>query len=143
MRYLLDTNVLSEVAKPQPDPAVVSWLSSQSRADLAISSLVLGEISSGVAGMPDGDRRTVLEAWLASDLPDQFRHRVLPIDAEVSLTWGRLTAEGRRAGRPLPVVDGLMLATAQTHGLTLVTRNMRDCSERGVTVLDPWAGVTR
>lgn len=119
---------------------MVSWLSAQSRADLAISSLVLGEISSGVAGMPDGKRRADLEGWLSEDLPDQFKRRVLPVNAEVSLAWGRLTATGRRIGRPLPVIDGLMLATAETHGLILVTRNVRDCAGRGVTILDPWTG---
>nr|NIR34549.1 type II toxin-antitoxin system VapC family toxin [Actinomycetota bacterium]NIS28516.1 type II toxin-antitoxin system VapC family toxin [Actinomycetota bacterium]NIU63987.1 type II toxin-antitoxin system VapC family toxin [Actinomycetota bacterium]NIW25785.1 VapC toxin family PIN domain ribonuclease [Actinomycetota bacterium]NIX18391.1 VapC toxin family PIN domain ribonuclease [Actinomycetota bacterium] len=84
-----------------------------------------------------------LERWLAEDLPERFRHRVLPVDGAVSLKWGRLTAEAWTEGRPLPVIDGLMLATASVHGLALVTRNVRDCSGRGVPILDPWTGESR
>ena len=76
--------------------------------------------------------------WLARDLPLRFRGRTLPVDGEVAHRWGELTADGRRIGRPLPVIDGLLLATASAHNLTFVTRNLRDCGDRGVPVLDPW-----
>lgn len=140
MRFLLDTNVLSEPARPQPAPRVVEWMRAQSPLDLAISVLTLGEIAKGVTLLPAGRRREALEGWLASDLPRHFAGRILAADAEVALAWGRLAAEGRRAGRELPVIDGLLLATAAAHGLTLVTRNERDCRDRGVPLLNPWAG---
>ena len=138
MRFLLDTNVLSEPARPDPDEGVIQWFRSLSPLDACISVLTLGEIGKGVSLMPPGTRKDTLRNWLTRDLPLRFRGRTLPVDAEVSLLWGELSAEGRRMGRPLPVVDGLLLATAKAHDLTFVTRNLRDCGDRGVPVLDPW-----
>lgn len=140
VRYLLDTNVLAEPAKPRPDPNVLTWLQAQSPLDLAVSVLTFGEIQEGVSLLPAGARRDALESWLRTDLPRQFTGRVLPVDGEVALEWGRLAAEGRKAGRELPVVDGLLVATCAAHGLTLVTRNERDCGNRGVPILNPWVG---
>lgn len=138
MRFLLDTNVLAEGAKPDPNPQVVEWLRAQPWLDLAISALTLGEIRRGVSLLPGGKRRAALERWLARDLPQQFLDRVLGIDDAVALEWGRLTAVGRQRGRELPVIDGLLLATAAVHGLTFVTRNERDCAHRGVPLFNPW-----
>jgi hypothetical protein len=116
----------------------VTWLREQSALDLAISVLTLGEIRKGVALLPQGARRTALERWLSTDLPRQFLGRVLPIDEPVAEAWGRLAAAGRQQGRELPVIDGLLLATAAVHGLTLATRDEADCADRGVPVLNPW-----
>jgi len=139
MRYLLDTNFLSETAKPFPDPGVLEWTRAQSQLDLLVSVVSFGEIRYGVDIMPIGRRRHAVEAWLTSTLPRQFRGRVLPVDEDVAVKWGRLWAEGRKRGRPLPAVDGLLLATAAVHELTLVTRNERDCADRGVSILNPWS----
>ncbi|MDT8369765.1 MAG: type II toxin-antitoxin system VapC family toxin [Longimicrobiales bacterium] len=139
-RYLLDTNILSEPARPAPAKRVVEWLRSRGSSELAISVLVLGEIAKGVAMMEPGRRKDALTYWLEHDLPERFRGRLLPVDDRVAFEWGRLAAEGRRIGRPLPVIDGLMLATAVAHDLTLATRNIRDCGDRGVPVFDPWRG---
>lgn len=140
MQFLLDTNVLSEAARPEPDLGVARWLEERSALDLCISVLTLGEIRKGILPLADGSRRERLNHWLRADLTRQFTDRILPVDEAVSLAWGRLAAEGRRSGRRLPVIDGLLLATAGVHGLTLVTRNERDCSERGIGVLNPWTG---
>lgn len=140
MRYLLDTNVLTEPAKPLPDPKVVAWLQAQSPIELALSVLTFGEVQKGVSLLTAGARRDALESWLRTDLPRQFLGRLLPVDVPVALEWGRLAAEGRMAGRELPVIDGLLLATCATHELTLVTRNERDCGNRGVPILNPWVG---
>ena len=141
MRYLLDTNVLSEAARAEPDPGVLEWLQARSSLDLDLSVLTLGEIRKGVALLPDGKKRRRLEEWLTVDLARQFTGRLLPVDDAVALAWGGLSAEGRASGRELPVIDGLLLATAAVHGLTFVTRDERDCGERGVPVLNPWRGV--
>ena len=138
MTFLLDTMVVSEPAKPKRNAAVISWLDEQIATDLAISVLTLGEIARGVARMDDGNRKRRLRKWLTTELPAQFESRVLPVDREVAQTWGELTAEADRAGRPLPVTDGLLLATAKVHGLTLVTRNVDDLQDRGVGVLNPY-----
>jgi hypothetical protein len=138
VRYLLDTNVLSEAGRPEPAAGVVAFLDDAPALDLAISTLTVGEIRQGVLQLDPGKRRRRLEKWLAVDLLRQFSGRVLPVDEAVALAWGRLAAAGRQSGRRLPVIDGLLLATAEVHGLTLVTRNVRDCGDRGVAVLDPW-----
>ena len=134
MRFLLDTMVISEPARPRPDPKVLAWLSGQASPDLAISVLSLGEVANGVERMADGHRKRELGRWLENELPGLFRDRVVWIDQEVAIEWGRLAA--RRAG--LPVIDGLLVATAAAHRLTLVTRNVRDTAGLGVAVIDPW-----
>lgn len=139
MRYLLDTNVLSEAVKPRADAGVTEFLANRSPLELAISVLTVGEIRTGVMLLPGSRKRRRLEEWLRVDLLRQFTGRVLAVDEAAALAWGRLAAAGRREGRPLPVIDGLLLATAEVHGLTLVTRNERDCAGRGVPVLNPWS----
>jgi predicted nucleic acid-binding protein len=138
MRYLLDTHVLSEGIKPRPDPGVAAWLTDKSPLDLLVSCLTLGEIRKGVELRGEDARRAQIEHWLGDTLPAQFRGRVLPVDTAVAMEWGRLAARAQGEGRPLPTMDGLLLATASAHGLTFVTRNRRDCADRGVAVLDPW-----
>lgn len=130
--------VVSEPARPEPHALVLSWLDKQMTADLAISVLTLGEIGRGVARLDGGKRKTKLEKWLTAELPAQFESRVLQIDERVAVVWGELTAEADRAGRPLPVVDGLILATAKVHDLTIVTRNEDDFHARGVPMLNPY-----
>lgn len=138
MPYLLDTNVLSEPTRSQPHPGVLAWMRTLDPLESYLSVLTLGEIAKGLALMPPGPRKHALRDWLGHDLPEHFRGRLLDIDAAVARSWGVLDAEGRRIGRPLPAIDGLLLATAKTHRLTFVTRNVRDCGDRGVEVLNPW-----
>ena len=138
MRYLLDTNVISEPFKRVPEPRVVDWLDAQSPLDLHISVLTLGELTMGFEMAPEGKRRNDLQHWVTQDLARHFVGRLLPIDDDVARELGRLCAEGRATGRELPAIDGLLLATARIHGLVLVTRNERDCAKRGVEILNPW-----
>lgn len=138
MSFLLDTNVLSEPAKRAPDANVVAWLEAQSPLDMSISVLTIGELTKGAELLAEGQRRAELLTWIRTDLPRQFVGRIQPVDADVASEWGRLSAEGRARGRELPVIDGVLLATASVHGLTFVTRNAADCVDRGVAVLNPW-----
>ena len=138
MQYLLDTMVLTEPARPSPDQRALAWLGAQEAVECAISVITLGEIRKGVSLLRGGPRRVALERWLQHELPGQFRQRLLPVTDDVALAWGVLTAEGHRRGRPLPTLDGLILATAQVHELTLATRNTRHCADRGVPVINPW-----
>lgn len=138
MRYLIDTNVFSEPAKPRPDRKVLRWAESQPREALAISTVSLGEIRKGLDLLAPGSRRAALERWFTLAVREEFRGRVLSVGKEIALAWGRLAAADQQHGRVLPVVDGLLLATASVHGLTIVTRNEGDFLDRGVPVLNPW-----
>lgn len=139
MRFLLDTNVLSELVKRAPDPRVVAWINSQSSPDLMVSVLTLGELVKGVQSLSPGPRRDALRDWVSVELSSQLVGRLLPVDAAVAAAWGALAAFARRSGRALPVVDGLLLATASANDLMFATRNLRDCEGWGVEVLDPWS----
>ncbi len=130
--------LLSEPAKLKPNGGAVEWLEEQIPLDLAISVVTVGEIARAVARLGEGKRERDLQSWLLRTLPEQFSGRILAIDVAVAHMWGQLTAEGDDAGRPLAVVDGLILATAKVNALTLVTRNMDDFKNRGVNVLNPW-----
>ncbi|HET7552719.1 MAG TPA: type II toxin-antitoxin system VapC family toxin [Gemmatimonadaceae bacterium] len=138
MRYLLDTNVISEPFKRSPDRTVVRWLAEQSPLDLSISVLTIGELTMGFELVPDGKRRDELQRWVTQELPRRFVGRLLNVDDAVAREWGRLSAAGRVNGRELPATDGLLLATASVHSLIFVTRNERDCANRGIATLNPW-----
>ena len=138
MRFLIDTNVVSELLRPAPNQRVMDWLNAQPALDVAMSVLTLGEVERGLTLVPTGRRRSALEKWLNHDLPAQFKGRLLVVDEPVAREWGRLAARAGTSGRGLPVIDGLLLATAAVHGLTFVTRNESDCAARGVPVLNPW-----
>jgi len=136
LSYLVDTNVLSELRRRDPDARVVRWMVDRPPATLYLSVLTLGELRKGVDALPEGDRKRRLLDWLEVELPTYFAGRILPVDTTVADRWGRLLA---RSGRPLPVIDSLLTATAMAHGLTLVTRNLRDFQHPDLPVLDPWA----
>ena len=137
-RYLLDTNVISEPFKRVPESRVVDWLDHRSPLDLYISVLTVGELTMGFEMARVGKRRDELQHWVTQDLARHFVGRVLPIDDDVAREWGRMSAEGRATGRELPATDGLLLATAKIHELVFVTRNERDCANRGVETVNPW-----
>jgi predicted nucleic acid-binding protein len=136
--FLLDTNCISELVRPRPDRRVMEWADAANEASLYLSVLTLGEIRKGLAALPQGTRRTKLETWLEVDLKSRFHDRILPVDAEVADRWGLLTAGAKRKGKPLPVIDGLLAATALHHNLTVVSRNTGDFARAGVAVLNPW-----
>lgn len=138
MSYLLDTNVLSELRRKQPDAQVLRWFAARPASTLFLSVLTLGEIRKGVETVADETRRLRLLDWLETELPAFFSGRLLPVDAAVADAWGRLQAV---AGRPIPAIDSLLAATAQRHGLMLVTRNARDVEGLGVAVVNPWTPV--
>jgi predicted nucleic acid-binding protein len=116
----------------------MDWTKSQPRDSLAISAISLGEVRYGLELLAPGSRRAALEQWIKHVTREHFRGRVLKVSKEVALTWGHLTAADQKRGRVLPIVDGLLLATAAVYGLTIVTRNERDFVDRGIPVLNPW-----
>jgi len=137
--FLLDTNVISELIKPKPEAKVVRWIGSTDENLLFLSVLTLGEIRRGIAALARGARRTVLETWLETRLRPRFAGRILPFDVAVADRWGTVAATAAAAGAPVPVIDGLLAATALHYGLTLVTRNVSNVAGTGVSVFDPWS----
>jgi len=137
--FLLDTNVVSELVKPRPDDHVLRWIEETDESILFLTVLTLGEIRKGVERLRSGRRRGRLESWLQVDLPSRFQDRILPIDAAIADRWGRISAIATAKGKPVPVIDGLLAATAIHHNLTLVTRNSSDVSGTGVATLNPWS----
>jgi len=135
--FLLDTNVISELVRPSPEVKVTAWVAATDENLLYLSVLTLGEIRKGIAALTDASRRVRLEAWLDSHLVVRFAGRILSIDQAVADRWGRLCAKAEPKS-PLPVIDGLLAATALHHNLMLVTRNTKDVEATGVPLFNPW-----
>ena len=137
MTYLLDTNVLSETRKRQPAVGVAEWIAATPSDRMHISVLTLGEIERGIARSRSGgdrDQVAALERWL-QDLQAGFEDRILPVSLPVATAWGRHPQK-----QPLPPIDALIAATARVHGLTMVTRNVKDFEPAGIPVLNPFTG---
>jgi toxin FitB len=136
--YLLDTNVVSEAVKPQPDTKVLQWLQTNSPSHFYISALSIGELEQGIVRSPSPNRAKELRNWLETSLKPGFRNRILGIDELVMTTWGRITGEALNKGRPASFLDSLLTATAITYQFTLVTRNVKDVSMFSLNVFNPW-----
>ena len=138
MKYLLDTCLISELVKKEPNPAVVHWLDEQDEQTLFLSVLNLGELQKGISKLTDGTKKDELQAWVGLDLVERFTGRILDVDLETALCWGRLQGVAEQAGEKLAVMDSLIAATAAAHGLIVVTRNVRDMERCGAKVCNPW-----
>jgi toxin FitB len=138
LSYLVDTNVVSEWAKPVPNPGVVAWLTDTHEDEVFLSVVTLAELRYGTARLPVGKRQKRLSAWLENELPVRFEGRVLPIDARIADECGKLVARGEAAGRPIEAMDAFLAATAEVHQLTLVTRNSVHFHPLVKALLNPW-----
>jgi len=136
--FLLDTNCISELVRPKPEPRVVQWMEAVDEELLYLNVLTLGEIRKGVVGMPQRKRRTRLESWLEADLRARFSGRILTIDSVTADRWGQLAAEAKRKGKTLAVIDGLLAASAIQHNLIVVSRNASGFTGLAIQVLNPW-----
>jgi len=137
--FLLDTNVPSEVTHTRPDPRVTAWLRNQDDGTLYVSVVTIGELRRGFALQPvNSERRRRLERWLEQDLLPWFEGRILPVTKPIAERWGLLDAQCQLRGTPANTADGLIAATALDHGLSVVTRNVKDFMGLGVQILNPW-----
>lgn len=136
--FLVDTNVISEILRPAPDPNVAAWSQQADKQTLFLSVVSMGELRKGVSILPASARRTQLENSIATRVPVWFHGRILPVTQAIAERWGELDGARQVAGRPLNMPDGMIAATALEHGLTVVTRNTKDFAGLGVALLNPW-----
>lgn len=140
--WLLDTNVISELRRPRPDPGVVSFISEQALESLHISVVSLAEIRYGIERVTEPGRRVELSSWLSNRVRPMFENRILPISEEVMLTWRLLVEEGRKAGHTYSQPDLIIAATALQSGFTVVTRDISEFARARAAFYDPWRGET-
>jgi predicted nucleic acid-binding protein len=140
MRFLLDTCLISELVAGRPDPGVVQWIDDIGEEKIYLSAITIGEIKKGIEKLTDSRRKEELREWLEDHLLVRFRDRVLPIDTDVMLVWGELTANLEKQGKKMPAIDSLIAAIAVHEKLSLVTRNEDDFKHIGVPVTNPWQG---
>ena len=138
MNYLLDTCVISEIIKPEPNQKVIGWIAEQSEQHLFLSVIVLGEIQKGISKLSSSKKKAALQLWLQNDLQERFNGRIVPINEDVALNWGIIQASAEQQGKIIPSIDGLIAATAVAYKMTVVTRNVQDMAASGVQLLNPW-----
>jgi toxin FitB len=136
--FLLDTNIPSETVRLRPEPRVTEWIAKQANETLFISVVSIGELRRGFITAPDPHRRVRLERWLENDVLMWFDGRILPVTKEIADRWGVIDGTCLLRGTPANTADGLIAATALDHGLTVVTRNVKDFAIFGVSVFNPW-----
>lgn len=136
--FLLDTNCISELVRPKPEPRVLEWMESTDESLLYLSVLTLGEIRKGAAALQQAKRRTHLETWLEVELQARFAGRIVPVNAAIADRWGLIAADAKQSGKELSVIDGLLAATALHHNLTVISRDTRNFTNARVQVLNPW-----
>jgi predicted nucleic acid-binding protein len=136
--FLVDTNVISEFIKPQPDLQVIRWLDAADPESLFVSVITFGELRLGIEDLPAGKRRAALEEWFEQGLPAWFDSHLLPVTKAIADRWGRVFIAAKRRGVSITMADGLIAATAIEHDLVIATRNMRDFATCGAAVVNPW-----
>jgi toxin FitB len=134
---ILDTNVVSELMRPEPAPQVASWVRDRDRRELRTSAITLAEVLYGIARLPDGRRKQVLLA-AADDIFSTFEDQVLPVDATVAEHYAAIASRRERAGKPIAGFDALIAAVCRSQGAALATRNVSDFDGTGIEVMDPW-----
>ncbi|MDZ4286776.1 MAG: type II toxin-antitoxin system VapC family toxin [Prosthecobacter sp.] len=137
--FVLDTCVVSEFVKTVPNSGVLAWLKAQKEEDLLITTLTLGELLKGIERLPQGPKRSNLEAWFHFDLMIRFHNRIIAFDQVASFEWGRLCARLVMSGLPMPAVDSQIAAICLSRAASLVTRNTSDFVASGVPIINPWS----
>lgn len=138
-KWLLDTNIISELRRPKPEPKVIAFVRGQPLEALYVSEVTLAEIRFGIELLPEATRRAELNDWLTHKVRPMFGERVLPISEDIMFKWRLLVEEGRKAGHTFSQPDLIIAATAQHHGLTVVSRDTKEFVTARVDVFNPWA----
>jgi len=138
MSYLIDTCCISELVKKKPNLSVVKWFADRDELSMYLSVITFGELRKGIEKLPDSKKKKELNRWVKEDLKHRFKNRILNINMKEVNKWGEILATAEKKGEPLPAIDSLIAATAQVHGLTVVTRNTQDMEGSGTEVINPW-----
>ena len=139
--FVLDTNVVSELMGPAPDPAIASWVADRATSSLFLTAVTEAELHFGLAIMPSGKRRDGVAEGLERMLKTGFANRVLPFDSAAARAYAGIAAARRRRGRPIAQADCQIAAIALARGMVVVTRNVRDFEDTGIEIVNPWDGV--
>lgn len=137
--FVIDTNVASELMRPEPTPSVAAWIGERDAKDMYLTAVSEAELRHGVAILPVGRRRNALEAAMIRWLDLGFGERILPFDSAATRAYAEIAAGRRQAGRPIGEADCQIAAISRSRGAFLVTRNVRDFEDTGVSVIDPWS----
>jgi predicted nucleic acid-binding protein len=135
---LIDTCVISELAKKKPEQRVAAWISGIEESKLFLSVLTIGELLKGIEKLPDGGRRQTLLRWVNEDLQERFSGRIAVFDLQAAAVWAKIQAEAEAAGRVMPVMDSMIAATAIANNLAIATRNISDMEASGAVLINPW-----
>ena len=138
MNFLLDTCLISELAKSKPDEKVVDWVLGENESSFYISVLTFGELHKGVEKLPESKKKEELRIWIEEELKNRFQNRIISIDMRVSILWGKIQCLAEKNGNPMPAIDSLIAATGIAYDLTVVTRNAADMEQSGVKLFNPW-----
>jgi len=137
--FLVDTCAVFEFTKQSPNLGLVSWLARVDSSIVYLSAISIGELRYGISVLTNHKRRSALERWLRADVLAEFNGRILSFNGDVAERWGRLRADARKRGTPLPVIDAMIAATAAHYNLGVVTRNESDFEQMGIDVINPWS----
>ncbi len=138
MKYILDTCVISELAKPAPNKKVISWVTRNNEENFYLSTLTFGELHKGISKLSHSKRKKTLHQWVEYELKERFENRIIEVDLKVAKVWGEIQGEAELKGRPMPAIDSLIAATGVAHDLIVVTRNSSDMEQSGVSLFNPW-----
>ncbi len=136
--YLLDTCVISEIIRPKPSRKVTKWIKNEDESNFFISVLTIGELHKGIEKLGQSKRKEELHNWVENDLKERFWNRIIDIDIETAMIWGKIQGATERVGKPMPAVDSLIAATGIAHHFTVATRNISDMKASGAALLNPW-----
>lgn len=138
MKYLLDTNIISELISKQPNQKVLEFISSLSEDDSYLSVITIGEIKSGIENVKSIERKEKLSLWFEQDLLPRFQNRIIDIDVNIMITWGKINQTLKNIGKPLPIMDSLIASSCIYGNFTLVTRNEKDFQNLDITIVNPF-----
>ena len=139
MNYILDTCLISELAKSEPNKKVVDWVLSENETNFYVSVLTFGELHKGIEKLPESKKKEKLRIWVENELRNRFQNRIMGIDIRVSITWGKIQSIAEKKGKPMPAIDSLIAATGIAYGMIVVTRNISDMEQSGVDLFNPWS----